>query len=94
MLINNQPMEFTNIYTPNKVEAPAFLTTHLALRESFLAGDFNAHYSNWYREKVVEMKSVLSASRQQADMLVKWTSELQFIRMNTLGTPTHYPRRQ
>lgn len=70
-------------------EASALLATNHASQDRLLAGDFNAHHTNWCGKKAADFNAVLRASRRQADMLVEWTSKHQCVVLNTIGTPTH-----
>lgn len=92
VLINDNHMKFIDVYASNKVEAPAFLATHHPLRDSLLAGDFNAHHTAWYGKQAIEIDGVLHASSRQADMLVELTTEHQYLLINSSSTPTHFPR--
>lgn len=87
VLINDNPMELINVYAPNKVEAPCFLATDQALRDSLLAGDFNPNHKAYDGVKAMKCDGVLRRSSRRVDTIVEWTRKDQYVLINSIRPP-------
>lgn len=90
--LNNKRMEIINVDAPHKKETKDALLNLKILPSCLLAGDFNAHHTNWYGALAPDKSNIIRASKPSAEFLVEWTDRHGLLLLNTPGTLTHFPR--
>lgn len=63
LTINTRRMEFINVYAPNKTEAVKFRINDKLMKDSIMAGDFNAHHTAGYWDLTASRTGVIWDSR-------------------------------